>query len=59
MVAEILVDGKDPATLPVKVLDNGTATVNTDTAEALGLDYEKLRDLCDGFVEIQTAEEFE
>ena len=58
MVAEILVDGKDPATLPVKVLDNGTATVNTDTAEALGLDYEKLRDLCDGFVEIQTAEEF-
>lgn len=59
MVAEILVDGKDPATLSVKVLDNGTATVNTDTAEALGLDYEKLRDLCDGFVEIQTAEEFE
>ena len=59
MVAEILVDGKDPATLPVKVLDNGTATVNTDTAEALGLDYEKLRDRCDGFVEIQTAEEFE
>lgn len=59
LVAEILVDGKDPATLPVKVLDNGTATVNTDTAEALGLDYEKLRDLCDGFVEIQTAEEFE
>ncbi|MBP5325958.1 MAG: ABC transporter [Pseudobutyrivibrio sp.] len=59
MVAEILVDGKDPATLPVKVLDNGTATVNTDTAEALGLDYEKLRDMCDGFVEIQTAEEFE
>ena len=59
MVAEILVDGKEPATLPVKVLDNGTATVNTDTAEALGLDYEKLRDMCDGFVEIQTAEEFE
>ena len=59
MVAEILVDGKDPATLPVKVLDNGTATVNTDTAEALGLDYDKLRDMCDGFVEITTAEEFE
>ena len=59
MVAEILVDGKDPATLPVKVLDNGTATVNTDTASALGLDYDKLRDMCDGFVEITTAEEFE
>ena len=59
MVAEILVNGKEPATLPVKVLDNGTATVNTDTAEALGLDYDKLRDMCDGFVEIQTSKEFE
>lgn len=59
MVSEILVDGKDPASLAVKTLDNGTATVNTETAAALDLDYEKLRDLCDGFVEIQTAEEFE
>jgi len=59
MVAEILVDGADPATLAVKTLDNGTATVNTETAAALDLDYEKLRDLCDGFVEVQTSEEFE
>ena len=59
MVAEILVDGKEPATLAVKTLDNGTATVNTETAAALDLDYEKLRDMCDGFVEVQTAEEFE
>ena len=59
MVAEVLVDGKDPATLAVKTLDNGTATVNTETAAALGLDYEKLRDMCDGFVEIQTSKEFE
>ena len=59
MVAEVLVDGKSPATLPVKTLDNGTATVNTETAAALDLDYEKLRDMCDGFVEIQTSKEFE
>ncbi|MBE5916062.1 MAG: ABC transporter substrate-binding protein [Pseudobutyrivibrio ruminis] len=59
MVAEVLVDGKAPATLAVKTLDNGTATVNTETAAALNLDYEKLRDMCDGFVEVQTAEEFE
>ncbi len=59
MVAEILVDGKEPATLAVKTLDNGTATVNTETAAALDLDYEKLRDMCDGFVEIQTSKEFE
>ncbi|SDI36298.1 putative ABC transport system substrate-binding protein [Pseudobutyrivibrio sp. 49] len=58
MVAEILVDGKEPATLAVKTLDNGTATVNTETAAALDLDYEKLRDMCDGFVEIQTSKEF-
>ena len=59
MVAEILVKGADPATLAVKTLDNGTATVNTETAAALNLDYEKLRDMCDGFVEVQTAEEFD
>lgn len=59
MVAQVLVDGENPATLPVKTLDNGTATVNTETAAALNLDYDKLRDLCDGFVEVQTAEEFQ
>ena len=58
MVAEVLVDGKSPAELAVKTLDNGTATVNTETAAALDLDYEKLRDMCDGFVEIQTSKEF-
>ncbi|MBR5635659.1 MAG: ABC transporter substrate-binding protein [Pseudobutyrivibrio sp.] len=58
MVAEVLLDGKAPASLPVKTLDNGTATVNTETAAALDLDYEKLRDMCDGFVEIQTSKEF-
>ncbi|MCR4695489.1 MAG: ABC transporter substrate-binding protein [Pseudobutyrivibrio sp.] len=59
MVAEILVDGKNPAETPVKTLDNGTATVNTETAAALGLDYEKIKDLSDGFVEVQTQEEFD
>ncbi len=59
MVAEILVKGADPASLPVKILDNGTATVNTETAAAIGLDYTKIKDMCDGFVEVQTAEEFE
>ena len=59
MVAEVLVDGKEPATLPVKTLDNGTATVNTDTAAQIGFDYSKIKDMCDGFVEIQTSKEFE
>ena len=59
MVAEILVKGAKPATLPVKILDNGTATVNTETADAIGYDYSKIKDLCDGFVEVKTAEEFD
>ncbi len=59
MVAEILVDGKEPASLAVKTLDNGIATVNTEIAEQIGLDYSKVKDMSDGFVEIQTAEEFE
>ena len=59
MVAEILVKGAKPATLPVKLLDNGIATVNTETADAIGYDYSKIKDLCDGFVEVKTAEEFD
>lgn len=43
MVVEILVDGADPATLPVKTFDNGIATVNTDTCTALGYDIETIK----------------
>ena len=42
MVADILVNGADPATTPVKTFDNGTATVNTETCAALGLDYDTI-----------------
>ena len=38
MVADILVNGADPATTAVKTFDNGIVTINTDTATALGLD---------------------
>lgn len=40
MVAEILLEGKNPGEVPVKTFDNGTATVNTETCTALGLDYD-------------------
>ncbi len=63
MIAEILVDGKDPASLPVKTFDNGTATVNTETCEALGLDLETVKaafePFCTKVQEIKTAESFE
>ncbi|MDD6326343.1 MAG: ABC transporter substrate-binding protein [Lachnospiraceae bacterium] len=58
MVIEVL-QGADPATTPIKTFDNGIATVNTETAEALGIDYSGFADLCTGVVETVTAEEFE
>ena len=39
--------------------DNGIATVNTETAEALGLDYSGFAEKCTAVVETVTAEEFE
>ncbi len=63
MAVSILVDGADPASTPVMTFDNGTATVNTDTCAALGLDYETVREAfipyCTKVQEIRTAESFE
>lgn len=62
MVAEILLEGKDPATLAVKTFDNGTATINTDVCEKLGLKYDELAELfkplCTKVQPIKTAESF-
>lgn len=59
MVVEILVNGKTPENMAVVTMDNGIATVNTETAEAINLDYSMFADLCTNLVEIQTAEEFD
>ena len=62
MVADILLGGIAPAELPVKTFDNGTATINTETAEAIGLDYDALVEafgpFCTSIQPIQTAESF-
>lgn len=58
MVVEILINGADPAGTAVVTMDNGIATVNTETAEAIGLDYSMFADMCTDLVEIQTAESF-
>ena len=58
MVADILVNGKNPGSVAVKILDNGIATVNTETAKALGLDYSMFAKMCSELKEIQTAKEF-
>ena len=62
MVAEILLDGGKPATMPVRTFDNGTATVNVETAAIMGYDFEKLAatfgPYCTKVVQITTAESF-
>lgn len=58
MAVDILANDKDPASMAVLTMDNGIATLNTETAEAIGLDYSMFADKCSSLVEIQTAEEF-
>ena len=59
---DILINGADPATTPVMTFDNGTATVNTETCEALGLDFTTIESafspLCTKVATITTAESF-
>lgn len=63
MIADILMNDADPAVTPVKTFDNGTATVNTETCEGLGLDFEAVKTafepLCTQVNEIVTAESFD
>lgn len=58
LVIEVL-KGADPAETAVQTFDNGIATVNTETAEALGIDYSAFAENCTAVVETVTAEEFE
>ena len=63
MIADILVDGAIPSVTAVVTFDNGSATVNTVTCKALGLDFDTVKKafepLCTQVNEITTAESFE
>jgi putative ABC transport system substrate-binding protein len=59
MAVDILVNGADPATLGVEIMSNGIATVNTETAAAIGLDYSMFADQCEELVETTTQESFD
>ncbi len=63
MICSILVDGNDVSKTAVKTFDNGTATINTETAEAIGLRFEDLEKIfapyCTKVNSITTAESFE
>lgn len=62
MIADILVNGKDVASYPVKFFDNGTATINTEICTELGLDFSevesKSKPFCTEIKTITTAESF-
>ena len=62
MVVELLCGGKTPADLPYQTFDNGIATINTETCEALGLDLDTVKEAfkpyCTEITEVTTAENF-
>lgn len=62
MVVDILVNGAEPASTAVRFFDNGLATVNTETCDALGLDLDSIKEafaaFCTSVSEITTAENF-
>lgn len=58
MVIDIVVNGADPAETPVKKLEEGILTVNTDTAKALDIDFSIFKDHCDELKEITTGQSF-
>ena len=63
MVADLLINKKSPATTAVKTFDNGTATINTEICEQLGLDFEAVKTAitpyCLKIETIKTAESFD
>ena len=63
MVADILINDKNPGEVAVATFDNGTATVNTETAAALGFDFDELsiafEPYCTSIRTITTAESFD
>ena len=63
MIAEILLEGKDPAETPVRTFDNGTATVNTEICAQIGYDFDAISSaiapLCTKVEKIVTAESFD
>ena len=63
LILSVLADGKDISQVPVMTFDNGTATINTETAAAIGLDFDKLTETfapyCTKIQPITTAESFD
>ena len=58
MIVDVTVNGADPAATPVKTLDDGIITVNTETAEKLDIDYNMFKDHCTELRKTVTKKEF-
>lgn len=63
MAASIALDGAKPAGTAVKTFDNGCATINTETCEKLGFNYDEIckafEPFCTKIQSIVTAESFD
>lgn len=63
MIVDIMINGKDPATTPVLMFDNGTATINTEICAKLGYNFDEVSKLfapkCTEIKSITTAESFD
>lgn len=58
-LAVSILQGADPAETAVVTFGNGIVTVNTETAEALGIDYSGFEEVATQIVEVVTAESME
>ncbi len=63
MAADILLNNKNVAEVPVQTFDNGAATINIETCEAMGYNFDdvqnKIAAFCTTVSQIETAENFE
>lgn len=58
IAVDVLVNGAQPASTPVQIMSSGIATVNTEVASAIGLDYSTFASLCEELKETITQESF-
>ncbi len=59
LAVDILNGSADPAETPVVTFENGIVTVNTETAEALGIDYSGFDEVATQVVEVVTSEDMQ
>ena len=62
MVADLLVNGADPASTPVRIMTAKTAVINTDTCAAIGMELEQVKSAFSALgitvIETTTQQEF-